>query len=129
MWDANANELKTVNIFDSLRVRESVARWVLNGEKMQKEKWWTELNHDPLFFCFGDTWGRVQWEMLVGDFCDNPELKKYDVYEMYVKPNRKLLMDMISKVSKHSAQLFIRERNKERKAARAYWKKLAEENK
>ena len=40
------------------------------------------------------------------------EPKKVDVYDLYVVPNKDLLLDLISKVSKNSAQEFLREERK-----------------
>ena len=101
-------KLETYNLFDFSRVKWSVARWVCMGQEERK------IIENPLLFLFGDVWGRAEFEFIVcpwpyGDgegVADNGQ--KVDTYEMYVKPNEKLLMDMVNSVSESSAKEYIR---------------------
>ena len=114
---ANENErttLKTYNLFDFSRVKWSVARYVTMSDKEKKT-----LLSDPLHFCFGDVWGRTEFEFMVcpwpysdKDTIDNSGVK-VDTFSLYVKPNEKLLMDMVNSVSIDSAKAYLKkERNR-----------------
>ena len=106
-------KLKTYNLFDLSRVKWSVARWACMSPEERKT-----LIDNPLSFLFGDVWGRTEFEFVVcpwpyGDgegVADNGQ--KVDTYEMYVKPNEKLLMDMVNSVSESSARTYMREYRK-----------------
>lgn len=108
--DAERQELKTYNLFGSSRVKSSVAMWVT--EKVYHHE------HDFLSFCFGDTRSRCEYEWLAAPSPpgkdDKPE--KVDVYTMYVEPNAKLLKDMVDRVSVSSAERYLRDWRKERRA-------------
>lgn len=110
-------ELKTYNLFNFGRVKWSVARWVTMNDKEKKALW-----SDPLMFCFGDVWSRCEYEFIVcpwGGLRENDKVKdvgiKVDTFEMYVKPNEKLLMDMVNSVSENSARKYLAEERKRRK--------------
>ena len=107
-------ELDTFNLFDLSRVKWSVARYVTMTEKEKKS-----LLSDPLHFCFGDTWGRCEYEFVVcpwGGLDENDKVLevgiKVDTFEMYVKPNADLLMDMVNRVSISSAKEYLRDERK-----------------
>lgn len=111
----NAEErgkLETYNLFSSSRVLRSVAMYVLMSPEERKQR-----VNDPLSWCFSDTRGRCEYEFIVSrwparddDALD--EASKVDVYKMYVEPNRELLLDLVSRVSKSSAQAYLREERK-----------------
>ena len=107
------NELKVYNLFDSTRVKFSVARYVTMSEKERMQ-----LMSDPLHFCFGDTWGRTEWEFIVCPWPYKEDEKvvdcgrKVDVFSMYVEPNSNLLMDMVNRVSVSSAKKWLAEYRK-----------------
>lgn len=105
------HQLQRYNLFDISRIKFSVARWVVMPPEERKK-------HEFLSWCFIDVWGRCEYEMII---CDWPYKEgalveesgeKYDVYEMYVKPNAALLEDMVNRVTKSSAQAYIREYRK-----------------
>lgn len=102
------NGLVEYNLFDSSRVKWSVATYVKMTAKQK-----AEIN-DPLAFCFGDTWGRTEWEFIVCPWPyrdeDTIDLvgKKVDVYTMYVKPNAELLMNLVNRVTKTSAKEYLK---------------------
>lgn len=101
--------LVTYNLFDISRVKFSVARWVTMKDEEKKR-----INN-PLSFLFGDVWGRTEFEFIVCPWpyqedervVDNG--KKVDTWTMYVVPNKDLLLDLVSRVSKSSAQAYLRE--------------------
>lgn len=103
--------LEQCNLFNSSRVKLSVAKWVLMDEKERKQ-------HDFLGWCFMDVRGRCEYEMIISDwpYKEDALLKdvgeKYDIFELYVKPNAALLRDMVDCVSKNSAQVYLREYRK-----------------
>ena len=109
--DKNKPLLEQYNLFNFSRVKHSVAMWVVMDKTEQKQ-------HDFLRWCFGDTWGRCEFEMIISDwpYKEDALLKdvgeKYDIFELYVKPNAALLEDMVSRVSKNSAQVYLREYRK-----------------
>lgn len=107
-------ELRTYNLFDFGRVKWSVAKWATMNDKEKKELW-----SDPLMFCFGDVWSRCEYEFMVcpwGGLDENDKVTdvgiKVDTFEMYVKPNEKLLMEMVNSVSVNSARKYLREERK-----------------
>lgn len=108
---ANENErttLKTYNLFDFSRVKWSVARYVTMSDKEKKT-----LLSDPLHFCFGDVWGRCEYEYLIRPMVsDNKGEVKTDVFQMYVEPNAKYLMSIVNRITKTSAQKYLREERK-----------------
>ena len=117
-WDGreNRSKLQQINLFDSLRVKRSVAAYVAMTPEQRRER-----VNDPLSFCFGDVWGRTEWEFIV---CPWPFIEgtdtisncgvKVSTYDMYVKPNADLLMDMISRVTVSSAKKVLAEWRKKR---------------
>lgn len=98
-------KLETYNLFGFHRVKMSVAQWVTCPE--------IRATHDLPSWCFGDVHWRAEFEYEIAPLFGEPE--KIDVYEMYVVPNRKLLTDMINKVSLSSATKFITEERKRRR--------------
>ena len=105
--DFNTDKTKTINLFSINKVATSVAVYVKRrGTKTWKEHVENE-NFDPLRFCFGSVWGRVQYEMFVTDMFGKTE-EKVDVYQMYVEPNRELLLDMVNRVSVSSARRYLK---------------------
>lgn len=101
----NSPTLHPENLFDSTRVRHSVALWKTKPESITRE-------HDPLMWCFGDTRWRCEYEWLVSSWPEGGETQKVDVYEMYVEPNRKLLLEIVDNISTHSCQKWLREYRK-----------------
>ncbi len=100
---------KAQNLFGSVRVKTAVARWAIMTPIQR-------LNFtNPLFYLFGDTWGRAEWEFLTCPLITTTykrerPLEKVDVYQMYVQPNAKLLLEMASSVSKRSAEQYLKRR-------------------
>lgn len=110
VYDFNERRLKKVNLFQSRRVLRSVATYRTNGSKGREIE-------DPLKYCFGDTYGRIEWEVGIG-YPFEEDLKKYEkksVYELYVEPNRGLLMDMVESVSVASCKRYLKEERERRK--------------
>lgn len=104
-------KLEVRNLFNSVRVLRSVARYVTMTDKEKKA-----LSSDPLVFCFGDTWGRCEYEFVVcpwGGLGEDDRVSKVgtkmDTFEMYVRPNAELLMDMVNSVSVSSAKKYLAE--------------------
>ena len=115
-WDSFKKRRKTVNIFGSSRIKWSVATYKAGWAKDLEKK---EKDFDWLFYCFGDTWSRIQWEFGFGEPFKNDDGswdgEKTDVYSVFIVPNRKLLRKMIDEVSLNSCQAYIREERKKRR--------------
>lgn len=95
-------KISTHNLFDSSRVLYSVAIWVTMSEEEKKK-------YDALSWCFSDVRGRSEYEFVMSPWAGGGEPQKVDIYQMYVEPNRELLLDLVSRVSKASAQAYLRE--------------------
>lgn len=115
-WDFNTDSMVDSDLFNC-NVLSAVAKWVTMSDSQKVSLW-----SSPLFFCFGDTWGRVEWEFSVdkdgnmgAPFQDWSEkdltgYEKTSVYDYYVKPNADKLMVMVNSVSRNSAVLYLKER-------------------
>lgn len=106
------NFLRTTNLFNSGRVKRSVAMWVTSDDEFKKE-------HDLIRWCFGDVWGRREYELAVAPLFEVEKAKKVDTYELFVKPNEKLLTKMVNSVSVASAKKYL---SAERKSMKTYGK-------
>lgn len=109
--DPNKKEMREINLFDSSRVIRAVARYTMLTDSDK------ESIRDHLFYLFGSTWGRFEWEFGIAPDGTKtepfaPGSKKTCVYDYYVKPNRDTLMALVGSVSKNSARLFLREERK-----------------
>lgn len=98
-------KIETHNLFDSIRVLRSVALWALMPEKEKKE-------HDALSWCFMDVGGRAEYEFIMSPWVGGGEAQKVNIYQMYVEPNRELLLDLIARVTPNSARKYLREERK-----------------
>lgn len=103
-------QLKTYNLFNSLRVLRSVAMWVVETNKSSK----FAEEHDFLRWCFGDVRARAEWEFIVcpwGGLREEDRVVdtgiKVDTYRMYVEPNAKYLRELVDSVSVSSAKKFL----------------------
>lgn len=106
-YDFNTGKMEPFNLFRSMRVLHSIAIYKTHQEELANQEWFGG-EFDPLRFCFGDLDGHVEYEMAVGSlFKDEPE--KMSLWEMYVVPNEKLLMDMVDKVSVESCERWLEE--------------------
>ena len=110
------DNLKTYNLFGFGRVKWSVARWVTMTDKERKS-----LMSDPLRFCFGDVWGRTEYEFIACPWPYTDEMTisnsgiKVDTYQLYVEPNKDYLMSLVNRVSVTSARAYLRDERKRRK--------------
>lgn len=106
------NTLKQYNLFDSSRVKRSVAMWVLMSPEEKRKK-------DFLRWCFFDVWGRAEYEFVVcpWPYTDKDTIDsvgvKVDTWTMYVEPNKDYLRELVDKVTKSSARAYLREQRKE----------------
>ena len=108
--DQNTDKMVSYNIFDIHRVKRSVADWVLMNDERKAEI------EDPIRYCFGDVWSRFEYEWMVTPLLPKGNQgEKVDVYDMYIEPNRALLMDMLDGVSLKSAREWRTEDNKRMK--------------
>ena len=130
-WDFNQDKLVTRNIFDYLRVQDSVAHYLKifkNPHPTTSDKHWQDTlsdEHSKLFYIFGDVWGRVEWEFMVNDktgeivggvFSDTEytfPVSKYSVFDYFIAPNGKKLLKMIDRCTYNDAKNHITRRNKE----------------
>lgn len=108
-------QLRTYNLFDLSRVKESIAIY----RTTPKDK--KDFISDPLHFCFGDVWGRTEYEFIV---CPWPYSEqemvsdngiKVDTFEMYVKPNRDYLMSLVDQVDEEDCKKYLAEVRKRRR--------------
>lgn len=111
------HQLKTYNLFGSLRVLRSVAMWVVETNKDPK----FAKEHDFLSWCFMDVRARTEWEFVVcpwGGLKDDDKVaevgEKVDTYRMYVIPNAKYLRELVNSVSVSSAKRYLAEERKRR---------------
>ena len=100
-------ELQTMNLFQSLRVLRSVAIYKTRKEELEKDLY-KDREFDPLHFCFGDTRGRHEYEMLIKGAFDK-DWRLYDVYKMYIEPNRDYLLELVDKISVQSCKDWLKE--------------------
>ena len=71
------------------------------------------LLSDPVRFCFGDVWSRCEYEYLIRPMVgDDEDEIKMDVFQMYVEPNASYLMSIVDRITKTSAQKYLREERK-----------------
>lgn len=116
-FEPNSGEFETFNLFDSIRVQTSVAAWRVMDESpsgRKNKKWLLDNNHDPLMYCFSDVRGRVEYEMWCQGAFDETT-HKTDVYQMFVEPNRELLMNMVENMSISSCRRVLRKYKRPRK--------------
>lgn len=106
-FDFNTGELRTHNLFGSMRVLTSAALYRTKGDKLQLE--------DPFSFIFGDTRGRCQYEFVISPWAGDGEEQKVDIFSMYVEPNKKYLMSLVDQVSISSCRKLLAEERKRRK--------------
>lgn len=106
-----------MNIFNSYRVMRSLATYIKRSDARSNDTYFKDNYSDidsAISFIFCDTMGRCEWEYVVSEWVGKEGRQKVDVYEMYVKPNRRLLYNMIKEVSYNSAVMWLREDNKRR---------------
>lgn len=107
--DQNSNRLVQRNLFDNLRVKRSIAVYrKMTSEEQQK------LVSDPVHFCFGDTGGRVEYEMRIAPevFKEGmlvKESEKTDIFRMYVLPNSEYLMSLVNSIDEKTAKKWLKE--------------------
>lgn len=103
----NEQKLETYNLFNLARVKWSVATYVAMSEEEKKEL------SDPLHFCFGDVWCRCEYEYLMRPVVSTEEeTTKTDVYNLYVVPNAKYLMEIVNSISVSSAKEYLQNERK-----------------
>lgn len=106
-YDFNQKKMVKRNLFGSMRVLHSIAVYKIKQEELEDNAW-LESRFNPLRFCFGDLWGHVEYEMQVGGAFQE-ETEKLSLWDMYVEPNGKLLMDMVNSVSIESCERWLKE--------------------
>lgn len=102
-YNPNSKKFEAFNVFDSLRVRWSVACYVANKK---------EIISEPLIYCFGDLWSRCEYEMVMSDWPNQETVEKHDVWDMYIIPNKDYLMSLVNSVPASSAKKFLAEYRK-----------------
>lgn len=104
-------KLETYNLFELGRVKWAVAYWVASDDEFKKE-------HDLIRWCFGDVWGRCEYEFIVcpWPYKDGETVEeagaKVDIFQMYVEPNKQILTEMVNSVSAASAKRYLSEERK-----------------
>lgn len=109
-----------VNLFDLGGVRLSVAAYRAQLFKYH--------DYDPLLACFNGVWSRCEYEMMLTGFPTpytdsaddkdkmerfikwyNTNAQKFDLYRLYVEPNRDHLLSLVDSVSEASARYYLKE--------------------
>lgn len=104
-------KLETYNLFDFANVKWSVARYITMTEEEKKY-----LLSEPLHFCFGDVWGRCQYEYIIRPMVSTEDDEmKIDVFQMYVEPNAEYLMKIVNSISVNSAKEYLKEERRKRR--------------
>lgn len=98
-------KLVDANLFGSIRVLDSIACWKLMPKSTKRT-----LSSDLIHFCFGDTRGRYEYEMMVEPLIGG-EPQKVDIFQMYVLPNAKLLENIVKSISVSSAREYKKSRS------------------
>lgn len=102
-WN-HTEALLPANLFDLGRIRYWAAKWlVLQADKSPS------VPDNPLVFIFGDVMSRVEYEWIVAPISENLSDTKIDVFEAYVRPNEKMLLEMVAACSVNSARNYLRE--------------------
>lgn len=107
-WDFNRHTVEPFNIFEDIRILLSVASFktglfdlLYPSEEERKEHW--------LRWCFGDTWGRVQYNLLISDPVpaegDKPE--EVHIFDCFIKPNEELLFALVESISTKSCEQWL----------------------
>lgn len=99
-------KLETYNLFSLSRIKWSVARYITMSDEERKT-----LLSDPLHFCFGDVWGRCEYEFFARPMVGDQE-EKTDVFQLYVEPNADYLMKIVNSISVNSAREYLRNERK-----------------
>lgn len=104
--DPNSKKLEIKNLFDFCQNRKSVARYIKEVSKEKPEKYIIEK---PLMFLFGDVWGRVEYEFNIREpFSEKDDGQKISVFDLFVVPNEKILLDMVKQVTLNEANRWLR---------------------
>ena len=93
--------------------KKNCAHCKTGRKKVRSEE--EKKKHDALSWCFADVRGRAEYEFIMSPWVGGGEEQKVDIYQMYVEPNRELLLDLISRVTPNSAQTYLREERKRRR--------------
>lgn len=107
-WNPNSRKLEPFDLFRSVRVLDSIANYRLRKEELELIEWFGG-EFDPVRYCFGNLWGHVEYEMMVSEMIGD-KTEKMSLYEMYVLPNKEILMDMVEQVSLESCEKWLKER-------------------
>lgn len=98
--------LEPGNLFDCTCIRYWAAKYRLRHEYGE-----SRLTTNPVSYIFGDIWGRAEYGWIVADLTESTSDMKVGLYEVYVEPNKELLLNMINECSENSAREYIREYN------------------
>lgn len=106
-WNSD-NVVVAADLFDLCRIRYWAAKYRIAVEESEYGVFeWS----DPLVYIFGDVWSRAEFEFVVRTLGGTAE-RKTDLFDLYVKPNRFKLLNMIQECSITSARQYIRDYNK-----------------
>lgn len=106
-WEFNSKKLVETNLFKCGRIKWNLAKYITIKNDEKKSKMYKI--DDPLLFIFGDVWSRCEWEFLVGGLFNEENVEKQSVYDMYVKPNRDILLSMVDEITLRDAKRYLKE--------------------
>jgi len=100
----NQGKLEFYNIF-----RHSGVRWGLSMYRTGKfDKVYPDGEGDRCLYVFGDFWARTEYEMIISEWGGDAS-RKVDMFELCIKPNEKLLFEMIESVPLEECEKFLTE--------------------
>lgn len=91
-------KLHTFNIFDHVNVKRAICCYKLDKRKI--------LADDLCLYFFGDFWSRCEFEMVLQSWplSDRDTGYKIDIYNLFIKPNFPMLLEMINQTTATSCR-------------------------
>lgn len=103
-------KLTFYNIF-----QHSGVKWGLSMYRTGEfDKAYPNGDRDRCLYVFGDLWSRTEYEMIIREWVGDSE-QKIDVFSLCIKPNEKLLFEMIDTVPEKECKKFLKDWYRERK--------------
>lgn len=122
-WTKGEKTLDLVreNIFDCHDVKKAIAEDIvaMHAEKPTRTQQYfldqmkKETPEQRLLHYFGFCWSRVQWEMNLSRAFTSEPCEKICTFDLFLRPNAKLLLSMIDSVDLKSAKKYLKQWKKE----------------
>lgn len=108
-WDMSRNEFVDNDVFSYFRVQKGIAIYVAEGYEPLFLPEESDREDAAFNFIFGELYARVEYEFCISPLFGELDWAKTDVYTFFLKPNQKMLMEMVKSVSKESAEKWLKE--------------------